>query len=57
MLVLFQLAGKARLYRWRKNIKTESGARFGDLMENGFLNSCPKNCRYAHISRICKIIV
>lgn len=38
------LAGKSKHYRWRRNIKTETGTRFGQLMENGFLRHCPKNC-------------
>ena len=38
------LAGKSKHYRWRRNIKTESGTRFGELMENGFLKECAKNC-------------
>lgn len=39
-----KLAGMSRHYRWRRNIKTETGTRFGELMENGFLTECGKNC-------------
>jgi SAND domain len=39
-----QLAGMSKHYRWRRNIKTETGTRFGELMKSGFLTECAKNC-------------
>lgn len=41
----FEVAsGKSKHYRWKTNIKTESGANFDDLIENGTLKCCPKSC-------------